>query len=99
MALAAAAYSNARRVAIERGLGQRPAMGAAVTAAVTTDRARRGENSCRIAIRTEAGFSLVDVVMGKASDNGNVLKSTRKRHPAHHVELVRSSVGHERDEW
>ena len=77
MAMAAAAYSNARRVAIERGLGQRPVMGVAMTAAVTTDRARRGENSCRIAIRTDAGFSLVDVVLGKASDRGQSRETRR----------------------
>jgi phosphopantetheine adenylyltransferase len=67
MAMAAAAFTNARRVAFERGLHGRPVMGVAMTAAVATGAVRRGADTCRIAVRTEAGFHLVDAVFDKAS--------------------------------
>lgn len=66
LAMAAAAYTHASRIAFERGLQGRPIMGVAMTSAVSTSRARRGENACRIAIRTDEGFWIVSVVMDKA---------------------------------
>ncbi len=77
MAMAAAAYTNARRVAFERGLHGQPVMGVAMTAAVSTGRARRGGNTCRIAVRTDAGFHLVDAEFTKAAARGQSREQRR----------------------
>lgn len=77
MAMAAAAYTHAGRIAFERGLHGRPVMGVAMTAAVSTARERRGANTCRIAVRTAQGFHLVGFEFDKAAGRGQSLGERR----------------------
>ena len=77
LAMAAAAYTHASRVTFERGLHGRPVMGVAMTAAVSTERVRRGDNACRIAIRTAEGFWIVSASMDKAHTRDQTRRARR----------------------
>jgi cytidyltransferase-like protein len=70
LSMSAATYARAKQVGFERGLGERPVMGVAMTAAVATSRKRRGEDSCRVAVRTAQGFYFVDAQLQKAHERG-----------------------------
>jgi hypothetical protein len=63
IAMAAQAYRRARRLA-EPGTA---CLGVACTAAIATDRERRGEDRCWIAVRDAAGVSSYGLVMIKAA--------------------------------
>ncbi len=57
------AYRRARILAPEGT----PAIGVACTAALVTDRPRRGENRCHVALRDEQGISIYTLVLQKGS--------------------------------
>src|SRR5215217_171405 len=63
VAMAAQAYRRAMRLA-EPGTA---CLGVACTAAIATDRARRGEDRCWIAVRDSAGVSSYGLVMTKGA--------------------------------
>jgi hypothetical protein len=63
MAMASQAYRRAMRLA-DAGT---TCLGVACTAAIVTDRARRGEDRCSIAVRDRSGVSAYDLVMTKGA--------------------------------
>ncbi len=60
--MAEAAFRRALRL---RGTGAAPVVGAGCTAAVATDRARRGEHRCHVAVWSETGSSVVSLQFEK----------------------------------
>lgn len=66
--LATAAYFQGRKLAARRGKNENHVMGVGMTAAVTTDRERRGEDRVVIAVRTLHGLFTVDALLRKPAD-------------------------------
>lgn len=66
LAMASASFRRGKEVSFEREIFGRPVMGVAMTAAVSTGRRRRGDNSCRVAIRTEEVWHSLDIKFQKA---------------------------------
>ncbi|NQV89391.1 MAG: hypothetical protein HQ488_03665 [Parcubacteria group bacterium] len=85
--MAAAAYERALKYAVLDGQAQRPVIALAITSAVSTDRARRGEDRAFICVRTSEGFFLVDVQMDKASE-GQDARDLRREEQARFIDLI-----------
>ncbi|HTE85141.1 MAG TPA: hypothetical protein VK821_10440, partial [Dehalococcoidia bacterium] len=65
-ALAAAGYLKAQRCLVEQGKVATPIVSLGLTAAVSTDRTRRGEDKVFLAIRTGTGLATVSAVFPRA---------------------------------
>jgi hypothetical protein len=61
VAMAERAYLRACRL----GADERPKLGVAVTATIATDRAKRGEHRCCVALQDHQGVSTADLVLAK----------------------------------
>ncbi len=85
--MAAAAYERALKYAVLDGQADRPVIALAITSAVSTNRARRGEDRAFICARTSEGFFLVDVQMDKAAE-GQDARDLRREEQARFIDLI-----------
>jgi hypothetical protein len=85
--MAASAYERALKYAVLDGEAGRPIIAVAITSAVSTNRARRGEDRAIICIRIQDGYFLVDVQMDKVAD-GQAARDMRRDEQARFIDLV-----------
>lgn len=85
--MAAAAYEKGIEYAVRRGKPGAPIIGVGITSAVSTTRARRGDDRAFICVRTPDGFFVVDVELDKA-DNDQGARDGRRLQQARIIDHI-----------